>query len=318
MSPTRLTLAALILISPLGGAMDSAFANEMAKETAEVQAPTTVMKTKAKSATLPGLTLPADPASARLGFKRDPVLKSPRTNTSMKSTSSRTSIPVKASAASTLKASAPSGEARTLGQIVKGKLRVGLAMSRADAMNGANVDQGGETIGTVNFNASSQPGLDLRWSSLLYRGQGAQAAYNTNYFVGLTLERERQLGSAEFRANDGAATQSLTFNADIPTYQANILSAGIEWKLSPMISLPVGLTLPMFTRTSIRNGVFDLGPRAGWMLGVNLAVNPNAEIEVAYRAVNYAMSLKEFQLANTQIGGAVQMHGLNLGIRYIF
>jgi hypothetical protein len=276
------------------------------------------MKTKAKTSALPGLTLPADPAPAKLGFKRDPVLKSSRVNTSMKG-SQRASFPSAVSSSATLKTSSPQTKDSSLGQLVKGRLRVGLSMSREESMNGANVDQSNETIGTVDFTSGAQPGVEIRWSSSLYRGQGAQAAYDLNYFTSLSLERERQLGSARFSPGGGQGSpQNLTFNADIPTYQANILSAGVEWKLSSALSIPVGVTLPVFTRTSIRNGVFDLGPRAGWILGVNLALNANAEIEISYRAVNYAMTLKEFQQANTQIGGAVQMQGMNLALRYIF
>jgi hypothetical protein len=280
------------------------------------------MKPKSKAAALPGLSLPADPAPAQLGFKRDPVLKSARVNTSMKGSVSgtkRVAFP-SSGGSSSLKASSPQTKTTgSLGELVKGRLRVGLALSRAEALNGANVDRSNQTIGTVDFSSGSQPSVEIRWSSSLYRGQGAQSAYDLNYFASLSMERERQLGSARFSPSAGLGSpQTLTFNADIPTYQANILTAGVEWKLSSALSLPVGLTLPIFTRTSIRNGVFDLGPRAGLMLGLILSMNPNSELELSYRAVNYAMTLKEFQQSDTQIGGAVQMQGMNLALRYIF
>ncbi len=199
------------------------------------------------------------------------------------------------------------------------KLRVGFTLAAAPSLQGANVDIDNTTVATTELSSGTTPAIEIRWSSFVYEGD--YAPYRFNWFTSLNIEREREVGAATFRIlngpNAGQTTTALTGEAK-PTYQSNVLAAGLEWRAPKSFYFPVGINLPVLTRSNVRGGTFDLGPRVGFQVGAGLEVNPNFEMELMFRRVNYALLLKDPSQANLKIGGSVDATGLALSGRYIF
>ncbi len=199
------------------------------------------------------------------------------------------------------------------------KLRVGFTIAAAPSLQGANVDIDNATVATTELSSGSTPAIELRWSSFAYEGD--YAPYRFNWFTSLNIEREREVGAATFRIlngpNAGQTTTALTGDAK-PTYQSNVLAAGLEWRAPKSFYFPVGVNLPILTRSNVRGGTFDLGPRVGFQIGAGVEVNANFEMELMFRRVNYALLLKDPAQPNLKIGGSVDATGLALSGRYIF
>ena len=199
------------------------------------------------------------------------------------------------------------------------KLRVGFTLAAAPSLQGANVDVNNTTVATTELSSGSTPALELRWSAFAYEGD--YAPYRFNWFASLNIERERTIGATTFRVlngpNAGQTTTALTGDAK-PTYQSNVLSAGVEWRAQKNFYFPVGVNLPILTRSNVQGGTFDLNPRLGFQAGAGLEINPNFELELMLRRVNYALLLKDPGQPDLKIGGAVDSTGLALSGRYIF
>lgn len=198
------------------------------------------------------------------------------------------------------------------------RLRFGVGISQASSLEGASVVSNGQTIASLDLSSGSVAALDIKWAQSLYQGPGLT---KFNWYTSLTVERERSIGWASGKtllgANNGQAF-SLKFDSVKPTYQSNILSAGIEWTPKEILYFPMGLTLPVLTRSSVANGTFNLDPKIGVQIGIGGRLNEKFELELVYRRVSYGIDIKEKGNQTDSFTGTVLSSGTNLTARYVF
>lgn len=208
---------------------------------------------------------------------------------------------------------------RSVKERLAGRLRLGLGISMVNSLNGANLNQGGQTIASVEMSSSTSPALDIKWAQSLYEGPGAT---KFNWYSSLTIERERTVSNLNAKIlvgpNKGQTVPINLATNERPTYQTNLVSAGIEWKPTSIIYVPIGATYPLLTRSTIANGSFNLDPKVGFQAGVGARLNKNFELELLYRRVSYGMALKEKGATTNLVDGTVDSSGGNFSARYIF
>ena len=188
-----------------------------------------------------------------------------------------------------------------------------------NSLNGASLKSGGQSVASLEMSSSTSPALDLKWAQSLYEGPGAT---KFNWYSSFTIERERTVSSVNAKylvgSNQGTTVPVNLPTNERPTYQSNILSAGIEWKPTTILYVPLGLTLPVLTRSSFADGSFNLDPKIGFQAGVGARLNKNFELELLYRRVSYNMTLKEKNATSNLAEGSVDSSGCNFAARYIF
>lgn len=207
-----------------------------------------------------------------------------------------------------------------LKSLVSGHLRVGLSFNAASKLDGINFKQNGTTLATANANLDNTPALELTWANRLYDG-GDKTKFD--WFVGMTIERERTLSTFNLReVGGGPGSTSLNLANDYrPTFHANLLSAGVRWTPTSMIYVPIGFTYGFRSDAKMpKGGSFELDPIVGLLAGAGLRLAPTFEIEAVYKIVRYNMTIRDSNFATNgqELAGTAEMSGATVGARYIF
>lgn len=217
-------------------------------------------------------------------------------------------------------ASTTTAPKRSLREMVEGRLRVGFGMSLNSSLVGASLNQGKTTVASVELPSGNTAALELKWVQSLYQGPKST---KFNWYSGLTFERERSIGTINVKILNGpnaGSTLTLLEQAQKPTYQTNLVSAGIEWTPNQYVYVPLGLNLPILTRASVGDGSFSLDPKIGFQAGIGARPTKNVEVELLYRRLTYGISLTNAELKafDRAITGTADASGANFAARYIF